>query len=52
MKFSINGLPTGLKLDATTGRITGAIKTPGEFRVTLQAKNSFDTGNAEVEKTP
>ncbi|MDD5140840.1 MAG: putative Ig domain-containing protein [Verrucomicrobiales bacterium] len=41
MKFSAKNLPRGLKLDAKTGRITGALKTKGEFIVTLRAKNSL-----------
>jgi alpha-L-fucosidase len=45
MKFSAKGLPKGLKLDATTGRITGSFKKTGEFAVRLRAKNAF--GSAE-----
>jgi alpha-galactosidase len=41
MKFSAQKLPRGLKLDAKTGRITGALKNNGEFIVTLAAKNSL-----------
>ena len=41
MEFSAKNLPDGLKLDAATGRITGALKTKGEFIVTLLAKNSL-----------
>jgi alpha-galactosidase len=41
MKFSARDLPKGLKLDAQTGRITGALKTKGEFMVTLRAENSL-----------
>ena len=43
MKFSAQNLPRGLKLDAKTGRITGALKKPGEFIVMLGAKNSLGT---------
>jgi alpha-galactosidase len=39
MTFSADGLPTGLKLDAETGRITGQLNEKGEFPVTLQARN-------------
>ena len=39
MKFSAENLPRGLKLDAKTGRITGTLKSKGEFVVTLRAKN-------------
>ena len=43
MTFSVKNLPKGLKLDGNTGRITGALKTKGEFVVTLRAKNSLGT---------
>jgi alpha-galactosidase len=39
MEFAAQNLPSGLKLDARTGQITGALKSPGEFLVTLRAKN-------------
>ncbi len=39
MKFSTKGLPSGLKLDGLTGRISGQLKKAGEYRVTLRAKN-------------
>ena len=39
MTFSAKNLPRGLKLDSKTGRITGALKTKGEFTVTLRANN-------------
>src|ERR1035437_4903032 len=41
MKFSADNLPRGLKLNAKTAQITGKLKTPGEFNVTLRAKNSL-----------
>lgn len=40
MKFSVNGLPTGLKVDAQTGQITGSLPKAGEFNVVLNAKNA------------
>ena len=43
MQFSAKNLPRGLELDSKTGRITGALKTKGEFTVTLRAKNSLGT---------
>jgi len=39
MKFSAKGLPVTLKLDATTGVITGPTPPSGEYAVTLQAVN-------------
>ena len=41
MTFSEKGLPSGLKLDATTGRITGTLTKPGNHTVTLTAKNAL-----------
>ena len=38
MKFAAKNLPRGLKLDAKTGHITGALKIKGEFNVTLVPK--------------
>ena len=41
MTFSADGLPDGLKLDSTNGRISGSLNMPGEFNVTLHAKNTL-----------
>ena len=41
MTFAVDGLPAGLALDAATGRITGVLAGPGEFPVTLRAKNAL-----------
>jgi alpha-galactosidase len=40
MEFSADKLPAGLKLDSKTGDITGSLKKPGDYVVTLQAKNA------------
>jgi alpha-galactosidase len=40
MTFSAEALPEGLSLDESSGRITGSIKSDGEFAVTLHAKNA------------
>ena len=40
MTFATEGLPEGLQLDASSGRITGMLKEPGEHIVTLHAKNA------------
>jgi len=45
MTFSAKGLPSELKLDGKTGQITGRLKKPGEYAVTIRAKNSL--GQAE-----
>src|SRR3954470_16672620 len=41
MEFSVENLPKGLSIDPQTGQITGVLPTPGEFVVTLHAKNSL-----------
>ena len=40
MTFEVQGLPQGLKLDSSTGQITGALTQKGEFPVTLIARNA------------
>jgi len=45
MTFSVHGLPAGLTLDTSTGRISGVLAGKGDFAVTLHAKNH--QGNAE-----
>jgi len=40
MTFSVDPLPAGLSLDATSGQITGSLKKRGEYPVVLQVKNS------------
>ncbi len=39
MTFTATGLPGGLKLNVTSGLITGQLDEPGDYTVTLQAKN-------------
>jgi alpha-galactosidase len=41
MTFAADGLPAGLKLDANTGHITGVLKMPGVYPVTLRATNAL-----------
>ncbi|PTX90947.1 NPCBM/NEW2 domain-containing protein [Opitutus sp. ER46] len=43
MRFSADGLPAGLTLDAATGRITGHVAAGGTYRVTLRATNARGT---------
>ena len=45
IQFSAVSLPDGLKLDATTGNITGVLHKTGEYKVVFHAKNSL--GSAE-----
>ena len=40
MSFSARGLPSGLKIDARTGRITGKLTRKGTHNVTLRARNA------------
>ena len=43
MTFAAEGLPTGLQLDAATGRITGILPMPGTHQLTLHATNALGT---------
>lgn len=45
MTFAVDGLPEGLVVDASTGRITGALSQPGEYVTTVRATNA--QGSAE-----
>lgn len=45
MAFAADGLPAGLQLDRSSGRITGRLTQAGEFPVTLRASNA--RGRAE-----
>ncbi|MBQ7622476.1 MAG: putative Ig domain-containing protein [Bacteroidales bacterium] len=49
MSFAAKGLPKGLKLDASTGIITGKVKKAGTYKVTLTATNAL--GSTEREFT-
>src|SRR5262245_54127906 len=39
ISFTAEGLPEGLSLDVSTGRISGVATRPGEYRALLTAKN-------------
>ncbi len=41
IEFAVDNLPNGLKVDAQTGQITGAIKDRGEYLVVFHAKNAL-----------
>lgn len=46
--YAASNLPTGLSINASTGRITGSPADPGEWNASLQATNSGGTGFATV----
>lgn len=43
MTFTAKNLPEGLKLDKSSGRFSGSIKTPGTYVVTIDVKNELGT---------
>jgi alpha-galactosidase len=43
MSFTADGLPAGLQIDSSNGRISGTIATPGETSVTVHASNALGT---------
>jgi alpha-galactosidase len=45
LRFDAEGLPKGLALDSSSGRITGRLKKKGEYAVVLRASNA--AGSAE-----
>jgi alpha-galactosidase len=47
MTFSAKGLPTGLQLDPSSGRITGTLKEPAEYVVTFRAQNRLGAAARE-----
>jgi alpha-galactosidase len=44
MEFSVDRLPSGLKVDAKTGHITGSLRKRGDHTVTLRAQNRLGIG--------
>jgi len=40
IRFSVKGLPSELKLDPSTGIISGTVPSKGEYKIIVQAKNS------------
>ena len=48
MTFSAKNLPQGLQLNAETGQITGCLRTAGEHRVSLSARNELGAAEREL----
>ncbi len=48
MRFAATDLPDGLKLDPTSGRITGRLAQPGTHLVSLRATNSRGTAESTL----
>lgn len=48
MTFAARNLPTGLKLQEVSGRISGSITTPGIYTITICARNELGTAEREL----
>lgn len=48
MSYGVDGLPDGLMIDAHTGIIRGALPEPGEYVVTLRAKNALGAAEKQL----
>src|SRR5260221_516732 len=46
--FNAKGLPSSLKLDSQTGKITGKLKKKGEYVATLRAQNALGTSERHL----
>lgn len=49
MSYTATGLPAGLSLDATSGRITGTLGTAGRHVLALRAENALGTAERTLE---
>ncbi len=47
LQYSVEGLPEGLKVDASTGIITGILKNKAEYKMNFIVKNSIGTAKRE-----
>jgi len=48
MSFSARNLPPELQLNAATGQITGCLRTKGEYRVAVTARNELGSAEREL----
>lgn len=48
IKWTAQGLPQGLKLDQSTGIISGSVATKGAYTVTLKAQNALGTDERQL----
>lgn len=48
MTYAAEGLPDGLRIDALTGVISGAVKERGDYKVKLTASNQLGTDSKDV----
>ena len=48
MTFSATNLPVGVKLNASTGVISGSVAKPGDYLITLQTKNALGSASRQL----
>jgi alpha-galactosidase len=48
LRFHARGLPPGLVIDANTGIVTGALRSTGEWRVSLEVRNAHGVARREL----
>jgi alpha-galactosidase len=48
LRFGARGLPAGLVLDARTGIVSGALRSAGEWRVSLDARNAHGVARRDL----
>jgi alpha-galactosidase len=48
MTFSADGLPAGVTIDPTTGRLSGAVAAAGDYAVTVHATNGKGTADGKL----
>lgn len=48
MRFEVEGLPAGAKMDPETGRLSGTVATPGSYAVRLRVSNRHGTATGQL----